>query len=52
MKEKQVKDAGSINKTALVTGASRGIGRAIAWAVDKLSEALEFFAEMLRRARN
>ena len=27
-------------------------GRAIAWAVDKLSEALEFFAEMLRRARN
>src|ERR1700746_474615 len=33
MKEKQVKDPGLINKTALVTGASRGIGRAIAWAL-------------------
>jgi NAD(P)-dependent dehydrogenase (short-subunit alcohol dehydrogenase family) len=30
MKEKQVKDPGLTNKTALVTGASRGIGRAIA----------------------
>src|SRR5882724_8127861 len=30
MKEKQVKDPGLTNKTALVTGASRGIGRATA----------------------
>src|SRR5882757_4553567 len=33
MKEKQVKDPGLTNKTALVTGASRGIGRAIALAL-------------------
>jgi NAD(P)-dependent dehydrogenase (short-subunit alcohol dehydrogenase family) len=33
MKEKQVKDPGLTIKTALVTGASRGIGRAIAWAL-------------------
>jgi 3-oxoacyl-[acyl-carrier protein] reductase len=33
MKEKQVKDPGLTNKTALVTGASRGIGRAIASAL-------------------
>ncbi|HZE81081.1 MAG TPA: SDR family oxidoreductase [Candidatus Polarisedimenticolia bacterium] len=32
MKEKQVKDPGLTNKTALVTGASRGIGRATAFA--------------------
>ncbi len=32
MREKQMKDAGLTNKTALVTGASRGIGRAIALA--------------------
>ena len=33
MKEKQVKDPGLTNKTALVTGASRGIGKAIALAL-------------------
>jgi len=33
MREKQVKDPGLTNKTALVTGASRGIGRAIALAL-------------------
>jgi 3-oxoacyl-[acyl-carrier protein] reductase len=33
MKEKQVKDPGLTNKTALVTGASRGIGRATASAL-------------------
>jgi 3-oxoacyl-[acyl-carrier protein] reductase len=33
MKEKQVKDPGLTNRTALVTGASRGIGRAIALAL-------------------
>ena len=32
MREKQMKDPGLTNKTALVTGASRGIGRAIALA--------------------
>src|SRR6266481_665768 len=33
MREKQTKDPGLTNKTALVTGASRGIGRAIALAL-------------------
>src|SRR5947209_14597842 len=33
MKEKQVNDPGLTNKTALVTGASRGIGRATALAL-------------------
>jgi 3-oxoacyl-[acyl-carrier protein] reductase len=33
MKEKQAKNPGLTNKTALVTGASRGIGRAIALAL-------------------
>ena len=33
MREKQIKDPGLTNKTALVTGASRGIGRAIALAL-------------------
>src|SRR5437899_10854369 len=33
MKEKQVKDPGLTNNTALVTGASRGIGRATALAL-------------------
>ena len=45
------KQPNSIRSVEMALRSLAVTARAIAWAVDKLSEALEFSAEMLRRAR-